>query len=167
MLVLGPPADFGHAAFVYLPDATVARWKMKSRVTGRPDCLFSDGCRWAPTCDCRQAYPKTKRQLREGAPRNDTNLEAAGWRVQNRDEADLTAGRGVAVREFQMKSGFGFADYLLYFATVRCGLSSPVSWMFLGFRTCGGSPPDLANGAVSHRKSGSWKTRARWKPSAA
>jgi len=42
------------------------------------------------------------------------DLEAAGWRVRNRDEADLTAGRGIAVREFQMKSGFGFADYLLY-----------------------------------------------------
>ena len=26
----------------------------------------------------------------------------------------MTAGRGVAVREFQMKPGFGFADYLLY-----------------------------------------------------
>jgi type I restriction enzyme R subunit len=27
---------------------------------------------------------------------------------------DLTAGRGIAIREFQMKQGFGFADYLLY-----------------------------------------------------
>ena len=27
---------------------------------------------------------------------------------------DLTAGRGIAVREFSMKPGFGFADYLLY-----------------------------------------------------
>ena len=44
----------------------------------------------------------------------DVNLTAAGWLVQNRDEIDLTASRGVAVREFQMKSGFGFADYLLY-----------------------------------------------------
>ena len=34
--------------------------------------------------------------------------------VQSRDELDLTAGRGIAVREFQMKPGFGFADYLLY-----------------------------------------------------
>src|SRR5450756_487542 len=44
----------------------------------------------------------------------DVNLTAAGWLVQNRDELDLTAGRGIAVREFVMKSGFGFADYLLY-----------------------------------------------------
>jgi len=44
----------------------------------------------------------------------DACLTAAGWLVQSRDELDLTAGRGIAVREFQMKSGFGFADYLLY-----------------------------------------------------
>src|SRR5205823_5508742 len=44
----------------------------------------------------------------------DLRLAEAGWIVQNRDEMDLTAGRGIAVREFQMKSGFGFADYLLY-----------------------------------------------------
>lgn len=44
----------------------------------------------------------------------DCNLGEAGWLVQNRDELDLTAARGIAVREFQMKSGFGFADYLLY-----------------------------------------------------
>ena len=44
----------------------------------------------------------------------DANLTAAGWLVQERDDLDLTAGRGIAVREFPMKSGFGFADYLLY-----------------------------------------------------
>ena len=44
----------------------------------------------------------------------DADLSAAGWLVQSRDEIDLTAGRGIAVREFPMKPGFGFADYLLY-----------------------------------------------------
>src|SRR5204863_2744149 len=44
----------------------------------------------------------------------DTDLTAAGWLVQSRDELDLTAARGIAVCEFPMKSGFGFADYLLY-----------------------------------------------------
>jgi type I restriction enzyme R subunit len=44
----------------------------------------------------------------------DANLTAAGWIVQDREELELTAGRGIAVREFQMKSGFGSADYLLY-----------------------------------------------------
>ena len=41
-------------------------------------------------------------------------MAAAGWIVQDRDDLDLTAGRGIAVREFPMKPGFGFADYLLY-----------------------------------------------------
>ena len=44
----------------------------------------------------------------------DAKLLASGWLVQDRDDLDLTAGRGIAVREFPMKSGFGFADYLLY-----------------------------------------------------
>ncbi len=44
----------------------------------------------------------------------DADLTAAGWLVQDRDDIDLTAGRGIAVREFPMKPGFGFADYLLY-----------------------------------------------------
>jgi type I restriction enzyme R subunit len=44
----------------------------------------------------------------------DANLAAADWHVQSRDEIDLAAARGIAVREFPMKSGFGFADYLLY-----------------------------------------------------
>ena len=44
----------------------------------------------------------------------DAKLVASGWLVQNREDMDLTAGRCIAVREFPMKSGFGFADYLLY-----------------------------------------------------
>jgi len=44
----------------------------------------------------------------------DQLLSAAGWIVQSRDEVNLSAGRGIAVREFPMKPGFGEADYLLY-----------------------------------------------------
>ena len=44
----------------------------------------------------------------------DADLTAAGWIIQSRDELDLTAGRGVAIREFPMKPGFGSADYVLY-----------------------------------------------------
>src|ERR1700730_3007664 len=44
----------------------------------------------------------------------DPDLTAAGWIVQNREDLELTAGRGIAVRNFTMKPGFGFADYLLY-----------------------------------------------------
>src|SRR5437867_9274643 len=56
--------------------------------------------------------PQTPEQKARGEI--DANLTAAGWLVQSRDELDLAAGRGIAVREFPMKSGFGFADYLLY-----------------------------------------------------
>jgi type I restriction enzyme, R subunit len=44
----------------------------------------------------------------------DQLLTDAGWIVQSREEANLNAGRGVAIREFPMKPGFGEADYLLY-----------------------------------------------------
>ncbi len=42
----------------------------------------------------------------------DTALEAAGWCVQSRSEINLSASRGVAIREFKLKSGHGYADYL-------------------------------------------------------
>ena len=44
----------------------------------------------------------------------DRQLEAAGWVVQNRDDSNLWAGQGVAVREFTMREGHGRADYLLF-----------------------------------------------------
>jgi type I restriction enzyme R subunit len=42
----------------------------------------------------------------------DRQLEAAGWLVQDYDRMNIYAGRGVAVREFPLKTGL--ADYLLY-----------------------------------------------------
>jgi type I site-specific restriction endonuclease len=42
----------------------------------------------------------------------DVDLTTAGWLVQDRDDLDLTAGRGIAVRESPMKSGFGFAEQM-------------------------------------------------------
>jgi type I restriction enzyme R subunit len=42
----------------------------------------------------------------------DQLLEAAGWQVQSRDELNLGAGLGVAVRGFHLTTGF--ADYLLF-----------------------------------------------------
>lgn len=44
----------------------------------------------------------------------DAALEAAGWVVQDRDEMNLSAAVGVAVREFKLKHGHGYADYLLF-----------------------------------------------------
>jgi type I restriction enzyme R subunit len=44
----------------------------------------------------------------------DRQLVACGWKVQSRDEMNLYAGQGVAVREFIMAPGHGRADYLLF-----------------------------------------------------
>ena len=44
----------------------------------------------------------------------DAALTAAGWAVQDRNAANLHAGRGVAIREFPLRPGYGHADYLLY-----------------------------------------------------
>lgn len=44
----------------------------------------------------------------------DESLVRAGWILQDRSEMNLAAGRGVAVREFKMEAGHGFADYLLF-----------------------------------------------------
>jgi type I restriction enzyme R subunit len=44
----------------------------------------------------------------------DRALEGAGWIVQDRVGMNLAGGVGVAVREFKMASGHGFADYLLF-----------------------------------------------------
>jgi type I site-specific restriction endonuclease len=44
----------------------------------------------------------------------DRLLTSAGWRVSGLGEANIHASRGVALREFPLDSGYGFADYLLY-----------------------------------------------------
>jgi type I restriction enzyme, R subunit len=44
----------------------------------------------------------------------DKLLTGAGWMVQDKRSTNLSAGRGVAVREFPLKSGHGEADYLLF-----------------------------------------------------
>jgi type I restriction enzyme R subunit len=44
----------------------------------------------------------------------DRLLQKAGWHVCDVANADLHASRGVAIREFPLTAGFGFADYLLY-----------------------------------------------------
>jgi type I restriction enzyme R subunit len=44
----------------------------------------------------------------------DRLLGLAGWAVQSVGEVNLHAARGVAVREFPLNPGHGFADYLLY-----------------------------------------------------
>ena len=44
----------------------------------------------------------------------DKMLTRAGWAVQDADSLNVYASKGVAVREFPLKSGHGHADYLLY-----------------------------------------------------
>ena len=44
----------------------------------------------------------------------DALLQQAGWHVCNMAEANIHASRGVAIREFPLNTGYGFADYLLY-----------------------------------------------------
>ncbi|HWP00456.1 MAG TPA: DEAD/DEAH box helicase family protein [Methylococcus sp.] len=44
----------------------------------------------------------------------DTLLARAGWQAVDVDQANIHATRGVAIREFPLRSGYGFADYLLY-----------------------------------------------------
>jgi type I restriction enzyme, R subunit len=44
----------------------------------------------------------------------DELLLSAGWLIQNRTDTNISAGRGVAIREFALGHGFGDADYLLF-----------------------------------------------------
>jgi type I restriction enzyme R subunit len=44
----------------------------------------------------------------------DLLLLAAGWIVQSQDEANVTAGRGVAIREFPLKSGYSYSIFTFY-----------------------------------------------------
>jgi type I restriction enzyme, R subunit len=44
----------------------------------------------------------------------DELLTDAGWVLQDKRSTNLSARRGVAVREFPLKSGHGEADYLLF-----------------------------------------------------
>jgi type I restriction enzyme R subunit len=44
----------------------------------------------------------------------DALLEEAGWSIQDADEANIFASTGVAIRNFPLEAGHGFADYLLY-----------------------------------------------------
>jgi type I site-specific restriction endonuclease len=50
----------------------------------------------------------------------DAKLLACGWIVQNRDEINLSAGAGVAVREFTTTAGP--ADYGLFVDQTFCGV---------------------------------------------
>lgn len=69
----------------------------------------------------------------------DRLLAEAGWIVQNRDEINLSAGRGIAIREFRLTEGFGYADYLLFVDAQAVGVleAKPVG------HTLGGVEPQV------------------------
>ena len=52
----------------------------------------------------------------------DKLLADAGWIVQDKRQTNLSAGRGVAVREFPLKAGHGEADYLLFVDSAPIGV---------------------------------------------
>jgi type I restriction enzyme, R subunit len=52
----------------------------------------------------------------------DKLLVQAGWHVCGMGDFDIHAAQGVAIREFPLNTGFGFADYLLYVNGKACGV---------------------------------------------
>jgi type I restriction enzyme R subunit len=52
----------------------------------------------------------------------DALLMQAGWHVCNVADANIHAARGVAIREFPLNPGHGFADYLLYIDAKAAGV---------------------------------------------
>ena len=52
----------------------------------------------------------------------DALLASAGWHVCSIADANIHAAVGVAIREFPLNPGFGFADYLLYVNGKACGV---------------------------------------------
>ena len=52
----------------------------------------------------------------------DALLVQAGWHVCNVADANIHASTGVAIPEFPLNSGFGFADYLRYVNGKACGV---------------------------------------------
>lgn len=80
----------------------------------------------------------------------DRVLAAAGWVVQDRADLNLSAGRGVAVREFPLIKGCGFADYLLFVDSKAVGVleAKPAGFTLSGVepqadRYAKGLPPGL------------------------
>jgi type I site-specific restriction endonuclease len=65
--------------------------------------------------------PEQKARLRI-----DELLAQAGWQVCNLADADIHADpgqvKGVAIREFPLNAGYGYADYLLYVNGKACGV---------------------------------------------
>ena len=66
----------------------------------------------------------------------DKALDAAGWVIQDRAELNLSAGPGVAVREFKMADGHGFADYMLFVEGKAVGVLEAKPAGYPGSNSC-------------------------------
>ena len=66
----------------------------------------------------------------------DKALDAAGWVIQDRAETNLTAGLGVAVREFKVADGHGFADYMLFVEGKAVGVLEAKPAGYPGSNSC-------------------------------
>lgn len=77
----------------------------------------------------------------------DRRLTACGWHVQNFAELNLSAGPGIAVREYPLKTGF--ADYLLYVGGKAVGVieAKPPGHTLTGVETQSGK---YVTGLPSH-----------------
>ena len=66
--------------------------------------------------------------------RIDEALSAAGWILQNCDQMNVQAARGVAVREFRLAPGHGYADYMLFVDGKAVGVleAKPAGHMLIG-----------------------------------
>jgi type I restriction enzyme, R subunit len=94
--------------------------------------------------------PDTVKPEQRAREEIDRLLAEAGWVVQNRDQINLSAGRGVAIREYRMADGHGFADYLLYVDKQAVGAleAKPVGFTLAGVKPqvdkySEGLPPNL------------------------
>jgi type I restriction enzyme R subunit len=80
----------------------------------------------------------------------DAQLAQAGWEVQDREDANLSAALGVAVREFKLADGYGYADYLLFIEGKAVGVleAKPAGYSLTGVelqatKYSSGLPPGL------------------------
>jgi type I restriction enzyme R subunit len=70
---------------------------------------------------------------------------------QDRDRLGLTAGRGVAVREFPLKRA-SFADYLLYLDRKAVGAVSEAAGTLTGVEAQSASTPPAADNLPAHKR---------------
>jgi type I restriction enzyme, R subunit len=62
----------------------------------------------------------------------DSLLAQSGWLVQDREDMNLTASDGIAVREFKLEKGHGYVDYLLFVDGTALGVveAKPAGYSF-------------------------------------